>query len=171
MEIVQLITGVDVRQHKQISESAYEETLNQYIKEAQFLDIQELLGANMYNDLLRNEADVKYTTLLDGGNYTYETVTYSNVGLKTVLVHFAYARYIKFGSFTDTPFSMIEKIDENSTPVSDSMKQTIYKNNQQIAHKYWANVKAYLDRNKATYPLWDVICTDVNKTFRMQKII
>ena len=171
MEIVQLITGVDIRQHKQISESAYEDTLNQHIKEAQFLDVQELLGANMYNDLLRNLDDVKYTALLDGGEYTYQSDTYSNVGLKTVLVHFAYARYIKFGSFTDTAFSLVEKTEENSTPVSESTKQVIYKNNQQIAHKYWANVKAYLDRNKSTYPLWDLLCTDVDKTFRMEKIM
>ena len=170
MEIPLLITRTDIAQVRQISESIYDDVLNSAIKETQFLDLQPLLGPNMYNDLLRNYTDVKYTTLLDGGTYTYNAITYTNIGLKVVLAHYTYARHAKFGSVVDTPFSLVEKTTENSQPVSEKSKQVLFKGNQQIAYRYWVNVEAFLDRNKATYPLWLKDCSAVSKTFRLSKI-
>jgi len=171
MEIPILITSIDVRQYKDISDSIFEETFNQFVKEAQFMDIEPLIGNEMYNDLLNNPDNVVNNELLEGGMYTYSGKTYTNVGLKVILIHYAYARYVKFGSYTDTAFSFVQKLNPESEPVSDKQKQVIFKQNQQIAFKYWANVRDFLDRNTEDYPLWNTECNNTNSTFRISKIV
>jgi len=165
-----LINRTDIDEYRQISSSVYDKVLKQHIFDAQFMDVQKLLGADFYNDLIRNYTDAKYTTLLDGADYTYLGVTYSLLGLKAVIVHYAYARYILSGSQTDTPFGYIEKTSENSQSVSAASKNTMSKSNQQAAFNYWENVMDYLDRNATTFPLWKSDCSVANQSFRISKI-
>ena len=165
-----LITRTDIAEYRQISNSVYDDVINMHILDAQFSDVQKLLGADFYNDLIQNNTDANYVTLLNGGTYVYQTVTYTNVGLKAVLVHYAYSRYILTGSQTDTPFGYVEKLNEQSEKVDINGKKTISKMNQQIAFNYWENVKQFLDRNASDYPLWENSCANYNQTFRISKI-
>ena len=166
-----LITRDDISIYRQISSTPYDNVLNQNILDAQFLDIQSLMGSDFYNDLIRNYNDAKYTTLLDGGTYEYQGITYTNVGLKVVLVHYAYARYVLFGSQTDTPFGYVEKLNEQSERVSLESKKTMSKMNQQVAFNYWENVRLFLDRNSTDYPLWnDGNCRIKRGGFKISKI-
>jgi hypothetical protein len=124
-----------------------------------------------YNDLMRNYTDSKYQSLLNGGTYTYNSTTYTNVGLKAVLVHYTYARYVLFGSQTDTPFSLVEKLNEGqSQQVSLSAKKTMSKMNENIAFNYWENVNDFLNRNSIDYPLWVSNCNVRSGGFRISKI-
>ena len=165
-----LISRIDIAQYRQISDTVYDNVLNQHIIDAQFNDLQKLMGIDFYNDLIRNYGDVKYTTLLEGGTYTYQGVTYTNVGLKAVLVHYAYSRYVLFGGQTDTPFGYVEKLNNDSQQVSLEGKKTISKMNEQVAFNYWENVNLFLERNAATYPLYKTGCVTQNRTFRISKI-
>lgn len=168
---VLLINRIDIQDYRQLSDTVYDEVLNQHILDAQFVDIQKLLGYNLYNDLILNYTDTKYTALLDGGSYVYNTVTYTNHGLKAVLVHYAYVRYVMYGSQTDTPFGLVEKLSTDSKPVDTSQKKAVSKSNEQTAWVYWENVRTFLDRNKTTYPLWDEACLNTGGGFRISKII
>ena len=165
-----LINRTDIAEYRQISKTVFDKVLNQHILDAQFIDVQKLLGADFYNDLIRNYTDSKYTTLLDGEDYTYQSVTYTLIGLKAVIIHYAYSRYILAGSQTDTPFGYVEKTNDNSQSVSDNSKKNMWKSNQQAAFNYWENVMDYLDRNASTFPLWETSCASTNQTFKISKI-
>ena len=108
--------------------------------------------------------------MLNGGTYTYQSVTYTNVGLKAVIVHYTYGRYVLQGSETDTPFGRVQKLTNDSQEVSLAAKKTMSKMNQQMAFTYWENVKDFLDRNTNDYPLWENNCGVRRGGFRISKI-
>ncbi len=168
--MVLLVNRTDIAEYRQISSTVKDKVLNSFINDAQFVDVQDLLGRDFYNDLIRNFTDDNYQTLLNRGDYTYQTVTYTNVGLKAVIVHYAYSRYVLEGSQTDTPFSLVEKLNPDSQPVSDGSKKTRAKSNQQTAFNYWENVIDFLDRNSSDYPLWTSGCVVKRGGFRISKI-
>lgn len=157
--------------NRNLSQSNYNTgNLEQHISDAQFVDIQKLMGMDFYNDMIRNYTDANYQTLLNGGVYTYKGITYTNYGLKSVIVFYAYARYILMGSQVSTPLGYIEKNGQNSTAVSYEGKKTMFKLNQQTAYNYWENVRLFIERNKTNYPLWDNNCTTSRTVFRISKI-
>lgn len=169
-----LINRNDIADYKQISKTADATSinvLNQFILDAQFSDLQSLMGGDFYNDLIRNYTDANYVTLLNGGDYTYSGTTYTNHGLKAVIVHYAYSRYVLFGSQIDTPFSLVEKLNGNdSKQVSTDAKKTTAKMAEQLAFNYWENVQLFLERNSNDYPLYKSECVNRKKTFRFSKI-
>lgn len=141
-----LITRDDIAKYRQISKTPNSDKLNEMILDAQMLDLQPLLGENLYNKLIASPAD--YHELLNGGIYEHQGISYTNYGLKMVLAYFAYARHIMFSSITDTPFSVVEKLNSDSKPVEAYTKKTIYALNRDAAMQLWANVKNYLVRTK-----------------------
>lgn len=160
-----LITRSQLQQYKQVSNTPHDDKLNEQIRDAQLLDLQPILGENLYNKILADTAS--YTALLDGGTYEYEGVTYTNYGLRMVLSYFAYARYIYFGSQIDTPFSLVEKLNDNSRPVEQPQKKTIYQMNRDAAYQLWLNVENYLIRtNNADFKT----CKPKKSGFRINKI-
>ena len=167
---LKLINRADIAEYRQISETVYDNVLNQQILDAQRIDLVNLMGAEFYNDLIRNSTDANYVTLLDGGDYTYNNTPYTNYGLKAVLVHYTYSRYVLFGDQTDTPFSFVTKTNENSTPVSTEAKKTTSKNNEQVAFNYWENVQLFLERNKDDYPLYKSCLIPQTRSFKFSKI-
>jgi len=173
---MRLITRTDIAKYKQISKTADTtaiNTLNQFIDDAQFADLQPLMGSDFYNDMIRNYDNVVYQSLINGGDYEYNGTTYTNYGLKAVIVHYAHGRYVLNGSQIDTPFSYIEKLNSDGTSkqVSTESKKNTSKMSQQLAFNYWENVKAFLDRNETDYPLWTSNC-NVRRSggFRISKI-
>lgn len=166
-----LIDRTDIAVYRQISSTVYDDVLNMHITDAQFVDVQELLGADFYNDLIMNPTTVANLALLNKASYIHEGTTYLNYGLKSVISHYSYARYVMFGSAIDTPFSLVEKLNPDSRPVSDNSKKTMYKSNQQTAFTYWSNVRQFLDRNSDDYPLWRKECVTPRRSgFRISKI-
>jgi hypothetical protein len=142
-----LITRNDIAKYRQISKTSKDDKLNEMILDAQLLDIQPLLGENLFNSILTSPED--FTELLDGGIYENDGISYTNYGLKMVICYFAYARYMLFSSAIDTPFSVVQKISSNdSKPAENSVKKTIYSLNREAAFQIWSNVKNYLKRTK-----------------------
>lgn len=170
-----LITRQDYANNKrQVTQSNIDTgALEQAGLDAQFVDVQKLLGSEFYNDLVRNSTNTVYQTLLNGGEYLSSGITYTNVGLKSVIVFYGYARYVLFGSVQDTPFSFINKETNDSSRVEFSEKKNIAKNNENIAFNYWESVRAFLDRNSNDYPLWNDIDCRIrrrNTGFKITKI-
>lgn len=146
--MTKLITRADIALYRQISKTPNDDKLNEMILDAQLLDLQPLLGEKLYNKILKTPED--YTDLLNGGNYQFQDTEYTNNGLKMVLVYYTYARYIMFSSVTDTPFSVVEKLNPDSRPVDASNKKTIYSMNRDAANQIWQNVRTYLIRTGNT---------------------
>jgi hypothetical protein len=168
--MVKLISRADIAQYKQISKTVYDDVLDSFIIQAQIQDIAPLLGEMLFNDIVNNPTN--YNDLLNGGSYTVGANTYQNYGLRAVISHYTYARYIMFGSVTDTPFSLVEKLNETSRPASDSQKKSIWQLSRDDAFGYWRSVENYLIRMKI--PLYNI--SNCNKQvaqggFRLTKIV
>lgn len=157
--------------YRNITQSNYNNgNLEQHISDAQFVDVQKLMGLDFFNDLIRNHSSENYQTLLNGGVYQYDGQTYTNYGLKSVIVYYAYARYILMGSQVDTPFGFQEKNAPNSVSVSYQEKKSVFKMNENTAFNHWENVRRFIVRNEELYPLWDNDCVGTKKSFRISKI-
>jgi hypothetical protein len=139
-----LITRTDIAKYKQISKTPHDDKLNEQILDAQIIDLQPLLGERLYNKILN--APENYTDLLNGGPYSHNEESFNCYGLKMILSYYAYARYVMFGSSIDTPFSIVEKLNENSRPVENTQKKSIYILNRESASQLWDNIKNYLVR-------------------------
>jgi len=161
-----LITRSDIARYKQIAKTPHDDKLNEQILDAQLLDVAPLVGEGLFNKIVAAPQD--HTDLLDGGIYEHDGISYTNYGLKMVLAYFAYARYIMFSSAIDTPFSVVEKLSDNSRPVEASAKKTIYTLNRQAGQQVWDNVKNYLIRTRyADY----TSCTTKQGSLRFKKIV
>jgi len=153
-----LINRTDIQEFRDISKTVLDKVLNMHILDAQFNDIQKLIGSDFFNDLIENYTSTANQTLLNGGLYDFNGTTFTNVGLKTVIVHYAYARYARFGSNTDTPFGMVIKTSENTEQTSSSDKKAMLTENRSLGFNYWENVKKFLDRNPTDYPIYEQSC-------------
>ena len=158
--------------NRAISQSEYNKgNLNQYILDAQFVDLKGLLGSEFYEDIIRNSTSEMYNDLIDGSVYEYKGKTYTNYGLKSVLVYYSYARYVLNSANVDTPFGMVQKNNVNSTATSYQEKKSIFKMNQQIGYEYFKTVFDFLERNSKDFPLWKDDCQySKTNTFRISKI-
>lgn len=166
-----LIDKTEIIKHRQISNSVRDDKINPFIEDAEFDDLKGLLGELLYNDIVDNPTDQQNIDLLDPFTYTYDSNQYKHKGLKKVLSIFSYARYIMFGSFTDTGFGFVEKNSQDSSNAELAQKKIVYKKEQQMAHKYFNEIKRFLDRNADTYTLWNADCqTQGARSIRINKI-
>lgn len=139
------ITKQDFKTYnRQISNNIHVDVFNMHVADAQLLDLQELLGIRFYEDIINNQAD--YTELIDGGTYEYNGITYTNVGLKSVIVYFAHARVMFYGSEINTAFGQVNKNEQSSTQSSTEIKKQFYKSNREGANRMFMNVREYMIR-------------------------
>lgn len=160
-----LIDRQEISKHRELSKSVREDKIRPYIVDAQNLDVKPLLGESLYNAIVRNPEE--HSELLDGGEYDE---VYNQPGLRKVISIYAYARYIMFGSYTDTAFGFVEKVGQDSKSVSDSHKRTIYTQEQQAAASYFQEVANYMSRTN--YEGWkrNNCAPRLNGRFRISKI-
>ncbi len=145
MQVMQpLINRSDIARYKQIAKTPYDDKLHEQILDAQLLDLQPLIGESLFNKILTSPEN--HTDLLEGCVYEHEGIGYTNYGLSMVLTYFAYARYMMFSSAIDTPFSVVEKLNDNSKPADAALKKTMYTLNRDAAQQVWQNVNNYLIR-------------------------
>lgn len=166
-----LIDKTDISNHREISKSVRDDKINPYIEDAEMLDLKPLLGNALYFDLVKNSSDEKYVNLLEPKEFVVEDITYKHVGIKKVLSIFANARYVLFGSHTDTGFGLVQKSHQDSVHVSQSSKRDIYTKEQQTASQYFSDIAFYLNNNTETYTLWNQGCKNrFTGGFRISKI-
>jgi len=166
-----LINRQQLQQHKQFSNSNYNEKLEQIILETQFNQLRPLLGERFYNDILikvSGESN-KYDDLLNGGEYTYEGTTFINYGLRAVLSNYVYANWVMTGDAIDNPFGVTIKLNSpQSQPLSHQLKKHIYSQNNQTAYNYWLNVRRFMIRD-GSYDLFSE-CKKNKTTFKLSKV-
>lgn len=167
-----LIDKTEIALHRTISKSVKDDKINPYIVDAELLDLSKMLGELLFNDVVKNPASTNNAKLMNATEYTYDGNVYNHVGLKKILAILSYARYIMFGSPTDTPFGYVDKNYNDGVPVSNASKRDIYTKERQTANEYFQNVKAYLDRNSDDFPLWNASCGTRNgfNNIRISKI-
>jgi len=105
MLTTKLIDRDGVAMYRQISKTVHNDVFNSILNQTQIEDIAPLLGEELFNDLMANIED--YDDLLDGGAYTYNSITYQNYGLRSVIAYYVDARLKMFGNEIDTPFGLV----------------------------------------------------------------
>jgi len=144
-----IITLADIKKTRDVSTSAKEARVNQFIRDAEMTDLRPLLGEILYQDIVTNPTEIargSYPNLLDGSVYTYSSYTYTHPGIKDILVDLAFARYRFMGSDIDTPFSTVVKQSQDSQPTGNTRNREIYSSIRKVAFAKWGLVKDYLDR-------------------------
>ena len=162
-----LISQQIIQQYKQVSKSVDRELINQSIKDAELLDLKPLLGELLYVDLVANITAPKYMELMTGKAYIFNGQSYIFEGLNPVLANFAYARYIVFSSYVDTPFGLVSKVSQDSQPVSEANKRAMSKSAEQTAYSYFQGVRDFLNRYPIVYPSWKGHTTERNFRFNI----
>jgi hypothetical protein len=161
-----LINRAGIAKYKQISKSVHDDKLNDVIRQVQIDEIRPLLGERLFNDLIQNTEN--YNDLMEGGTYEYRNITYTNYGLEAVLAYYVYAYYTMFGGVTDTPFSMVNKVNPGqSEPIEYSFKKAMFTTNKNSAFNIWNNVRLYLIRTEN--PFFRA-CDVKQNNFKIRKI-
>lgn len=161
-----LITREEIREYKQLSKTVNDDRLNDIIIQVQINEIRPLLGESLFNALLNTPLD--YADLLNGGAYTYNSLTYQNYGLKAVLAYYVDAYWKMFGDVTSTPFGTVTKLSGGeSEPITDGFRKSIFTMNKQSAYNIWLNVELFLRRTNE--PLYN-ICNVKRNNFNFRKI-
>lgn len=165
--MIPLVTIAKVQQFKQVSNSINTAKFNETVLQAQMTELYPLLGEELYYDLMNNIGD--YNDLLTGGIYTYQGITYTNVGLESVISHYWYAYHSFYGDQIDTAFGLREKLNNDvSKQVDTSMKKTMFELNCRYAYNLWLNVERYLIRTNN--PLFRCSAKPKMRNFRISKI-
>jgi len=160
-----LIGKSDIEPYAQVSIFATEEKqLQPYILAAQNLDIKPVLGNSFFTNLVANRNSTIYKALLEGGEYTYQSKTYSFTGLKAAIAAYTYARYVMGKNTQDTAFGFISKESEYSTPATDKALAAKSSIHTMSGQQYLDECIEFLNRNKSTYPLYDSGKVDETKT-------
>lgn len=155
-----LITKEDIAEFKSLSENI-DATLkvNPFILEAQEFELRVFLGDEFYIDLLEDfnasPSLVKYKDLFNGSVYICGTTKYENPGIKPMLVYYAYARIVQKGSTNSTAFGFVEKVNEDSKPISERTIVRLVEQAMSGAKAYENRVRLFLSRNSADFPLWE----------------
>lgn len=167
-----LISKADFAGHIDISANMSNNKLNPQIQLAQDIDLKNLMSDKMYYSFIAGYATAPYNALFTGGTFVVDGITYTNPGVKIVLIFLTASRLEKTGGLDThfTPNGMMQKRNEFSDPIE--LKERIFAGNQyeNIAIAYWNDCKTYLDNNTTIFPYWKEDCGCENKSQFRPKI-
>lgn len=160
----------DIRAVRQIAGNVDEERVNIYIREAELLDLEPVIGADLYEKLtnigtivlddaqtqlqdedggdtyIEAEGDLPNNEfkLLNGGYYKDECgVRHRFEGIKKALAYFSYARFVRNHSTQVTPFGIVNKLGDDSNPADARSIAAISADAHRIAEDYLAHAMKF----------------------------
>lgn len=155
-----LIKNKDIREYRSISDNFSQDKMDRWILEAQRMDIRPILGDAFYHDFVEN-FDVtghaeytNYQNLLNGTTYTHNSETIKFEGLKPCVVYYTYARMIKNQQINVNPFSVTQKLVQESQQVSSATLKMQVDDAISSAVVYQQETVQFLETQISLYPLW-----------------
>lgn len=151
----------NIREFRPIAKTITSERVTPYMKEAQQIDLKELLGDALYLDFMTKFDDsnqgatyTAYQELLKGKIYMYGGRSIEHPGLIGFLAYSALAHFFANNQINATSFGIVQKDWEGSTPVdAATLRQTITElRSNALAFK--ADIEKFLSANSVTYPLY-----------------
>lgn len=140
----------------QVSDHCAWDVLVNYIRERQRTDIVSLLGNCFYVDVQNNLYEKDYQDLLNGCEYEgCDGKKRIHYGLKTILAHLSYAAYAYRGGIVNTPFSMVQKMSQDSIPIPVNELRNVHDENRSIAKTYWELTHDFLCAKKDVFESFD----------------
>lgn len=157
-----LITSSECKTIKPFSDNN-DSRYSQIMEEVQINELQDLLGFELYQDLINNPTSAQNVILLDGVDWEYNDQTIKMHGLKYVLAHYFYAVYTREIRKQDTFSGLVQHNFDESNQVSENDRRLTESRARETAAKFWNEVKLYLDNNSDTYTYW--YCRGKRKVF------
>lgn len=148
-----LITYSEQQTIKPISENN-QSRFAQIMEEVQINELQELLGIELYQDLINNPTSAQNVILLDGTTWTYNSQSIVMKGLKYVLAHYFIAPYVDEIPKQDTFSGYVKHNFDESNQTNENEKHATKKRARETAMKFWREVELYLDNHQDTYTYW-----------------
>lgn len=109
-----------------------------YITEVEQLQIRSALGGVLFSNVKQSPSD--FDIILNGG---IDEVGEVSGGIRKAMAYYVYARIIREGGTIATRFGAVEKTDEYATRIEQEQKNTIYRECNNIADTYMAEVVNY----------------------------
>lgn len=161
-----MITIEDIRAIRQIAGNIQEDRVNIYIREAELLDLEPVIGAELYEKLSNvgqimvnvggteyelmdetgvngilvcdeNELPLNEYKLLNGGYYEDDNgVKHRFEGIRKALAYFAFARFVRNHQAQVTPFGVVTKIGDDSQALDSRGVASISNDAYKIASSY-----------------------------------
>lgn len=161
-----IITLEDIQGYKPLSKNTDAgKKVDPFIQEAQEFELRPFMSDEFYAELVTQFKagfpDSTYSDLFNGSTYTNGGKTYTNPGIKPMLVYYAYARYLKRSNTNSTAFGMVGKNNPDSTPLTEKTLSRLVDDSMSGAKAYENRVRMFLDCNSRDYPLYT--CTVVNR--------
>lgn len=164
-----------IRRFRPIARNIADDRVEVYIREAERLDVMPAIGAELYERFsqlgrivvdeqgneLQDESGVPIRALYEGDLSTEEFKLLNGgsyvgcngekrrfEGIRTALAYLAYARFVRNHSTNVTPYGVVTKIGEDSTPVDARTIAAVALDAQRIgqaylqgAQDYWADAR------------------------------
>ena len=119
------------------------------------LDLQKVLGSDLFFDIKSNKATPSYSDLLEGSTFFKNGYEYSHNGIKSVLSKYTLSRYVYALNSNYTPFGLHERIGENSQNVNFSSIKEQSKQAQIDAGDLYDMVQLYLEANSSQFTAYN----------------
>lgn len=110
-----LINKTDVEKRVQVGIGYNDKNFQQFTREAQEFDLKPLLCEDFYMSLF-SLSDADKEKIFNGGEYEYNTKTYTYWGLSDVLSYFTYARFLMKSPIVSTTHGIVKKKTPESEP-------------------------------------------------------
>lgn len=132
--------------------------------EAQHL--KKMLGRDLLLDIKTNPTD--YATVLGGGTYKLKCGSTTRdipfEGLRYITAYLISSLYINRSYKQDSFTGLVKKKQEEATGLTSAERREERTRLENIALDEWAQLRAYLDQNTDTYPLWEQYKKAANTT-------
>ena len=138
-----LIKPADLKKFTTINGNVDDDLIIQYIKIAQDIHLQNILGTDLLDKL---DADVVTSTL--AGNYS----TLVSKWIKPCLVHWALVEYLPFASITIADKGVYKHTSENAQNVEKNEMDSLVEKHRDTAEHYSARLIKHLCNNNDLYP-------------------
>lgn len=121
-----------------LSQHIDREQLVAYITEVEQLQIRSALGGVLFSEIKQSPST--FDIILNGGS---DEVGEVSGGIRKAMAYYVYARVIREGGTIPTRWGAVEKTDEYATRLDQEQKNTIYRECNNIADAYMAEVVNY----------------------------
>lgn len=129
------------------------------VEEAILFDFAPLL-CDLFGDVEENWDDTNdnFYDLINGSKYTgCGGKKRSHIGLKKVLLYYAYARYVVLNNFNDTPNGHVTKTNDFSIPKPLKELEMFADKYRSMGYAAWKGTQAFLCREKDNFPEFKLI--------------
>lgn len=152
-----LVTIEDMRRVRPIVQNIQRfEKFEQFVKQAQMLDIRPILGPRLFAELLDLRDDERFQDLLNGEAYQdASSIDVIFVGLKDIICLFAFSRFIIQHGVTVTESGAVQKQGQDSQPVDWKMLDKQSREAKTEAIAYVEDLRQYLFYKRDDFPLYN----------------